>query len=146
MKAPGVLMTLTLQDHEDIRQLLARYNFAIDLGATADWAACFTPDGVFECVGLPEGSPLGGRYVGCDALEAYAVTHLGIHKGRARHWNWNLLLDGDGDDATLTCYLNVQSAGQGDRAKLRATGIYRDTLKRVDGQWRFASRQITIDP
>ena len=138
-------MTLTPQDHEDIRQLLARYNFAIDLGATDDWAACFTPDGVFECSGLPEGSPLGGRYAGRDELKAYAETHYGIHKGRARHWNWNLLAEGDGDDATLTCYLNAQTSGQGDRAKLRATGIYRDTLRRVDGKWLFATRHIAID-
>jgi hypothetical protein len=139
-------MTLTLHDHEEIRQLIARYNFAIDLGASADWAGCFTPDGVFECVGVPDDSPLGGRHIGHDALEAYAVMHYGIHKGRARHWNWNLLVEGDGDDARLTCYLNILSSGQGDRARLRATGTYRDTLRRVHGEWRFATRHVTIDP
>ena len=139
-------MHLAPSDHEEIRQLLARYNLSIDLGDTDGWAACFTSDGVFECSGLPEGSPLGGRHEGHDALKAYAVTHHSINKGRARHWNWNLLLDGDGDEATLTCYLNVYSAGQGERARLRATGIYRDTLRRVEGEWRFATRHITVDP
>lgn len=138
--------TLTAQDHEDIRQLLARYNLAIDLGDIDAWVGCFTPDGVFECLGLPEGAITGGRHEGADALRAYGHGHLGQNKGRARHWNWNLLIEPDGEGAAMTSYLNAYSAGQGKSAKLRATGIYRDKLVRVDGQWRFASRQITIDP
>lgn len=145
------MSALTPQDYEDIRQLLARYNLAIDLGRIDDWVGCFTPDGVFECVGLPDGAPLGGRHQGTDALKAYAETHYDINKGRARHWNWNLLIEADGPDrATMTCYLNAHSAGQGDSAALRATGIYRDELVKGDGdthgRWRFASRQVTIDP
>ncbi len=138
-------IALTPEDHEDIRQLLARYNLAIDLGRIDDWVDCFTPDGVFECIGLPEDSILGGRHEGPEALRAYADGHYGLHRGRARHWNWNLLIEGAGDRATMTSYLNAYSAGQGDDAVLRATGIYRDELIRADGQWRFASRQVTID-
>ena len=141
------MTTLTPQDHEDIRQLLARYNLAIDLGWINDWVGCFTDDGVFECVGLAEGAPLGGRHQGSDALRAYAEQHFRLNKGRARHWNWNLLVEASAPDrATMTCYLNAQTAGQGDGARLRATGIYRDELARTDGRWRFASRQVTIDP
>jgi hypothetical protein len=141
------MSTLSPQDHEDIRQLLARYNLAIDLGWINDWVDCFASDGVFECLGLPDGSPLGGRHQGSDALRAYAEQHFRINQGRARHWNWNLLVEGSAPDrATMTCYLNAQSAGQGEGAQLRATGIYRDELARIDGRWRFTSRQVTIDP
>jgi hypothetical protein len=141
------MSALTPQDHEDIRQLLARYNLAIDLGHIAQWVDCFTADGVFECLGLPDGAPLGGRHEGPDALRAYAETHFAINKGRARHWNWNLVVEGAGPDrASMTCYLNAFSAGQGDGAALRATGIYRDELVRGDHGWRFASRQVTVDP
>jgi hypothetical protein len=136
---------LNADDHEAIRQLLGRYNFAIDLGDVEGWADCFVADGAFECSGLPDGSPLGGRHVGRDALVAYARTHLVINKGRARHWNWTLLVVGDGDEATMRCYLGAYSAGQGDRAKLRATGIYQDRLQRVDGRWRFVERHVVID-
>ena len=141
------MTTLSPQDHEDIRQLLARYNIAIDLGRIAQWVDCFTPDGVFECLGLPDGAALGGRHEGPDALRAYAESHFAINQGRARHWNWNLLVEPVGEDrAAMTCYLNAQSAGQGDTAVLRVTGIYRDELVRGDDGWRFASRQVTIDP
>ncbi len=141
------MTTLSPQDHEDIRQLLARYNIAIDLGRIGQWVECFTPDGVFECLGLPDGAALGGRHEGADALRAYAETHFGINKGRARHWNWNLMVEPAGEGrAAMTCYLNAHSAGQGDSAVLRVTGIYRDELVKGDEGWRFASRQVTIDP
>jgi len=139
-------MSLNADDHMEIRQLLARYNWAVDFGDVEAWAATFTPDGVFECLGLPEGAPLGGRHEGTAALEAYATKHYRINQGRARHWNWNLLIEGDGDRASMQCYLNAYSAGQGPTAEFRVTGIYRDTLRRTTDGWRFASRQVTIDP
>lgn len=140
------MSALTPQDHEDIRQLLARYNLAIDLGHIAQWVDCFTPDGIFECLGLPVGAALGGRHQGADALRAYAETHLSINDGRARHWNWNLLVEPAGPDrATMTCYLGAFIAGQGGRARLQATGIHRDELVRGERGWRFSSRQVTID-
>ena len=135
-------MGMTALDHEDIRQLLARYNFAIDLGDPDGWAACFTDDGTFECSGLPEGNPLGGRYQGADALRAYAKTHYATAKGHARHWNWNLLIEGDGETATMQCYLMALNTARPGAAGL---GIYRDRLVKVDGQWRFAERHITVD-
>lgn len=133
-------------DHEDIRQLLARYNWAIDLGDIDGWVDCFTDDGTFTCLGLPDGAALGGRHEGREALHAYGSTHYGINKGRARHWNWNPLIEVDGDEATMKCYLNAYAAGQGDSATLRVTGLYEDRLRRTPGGWRFASRQVTIDP
>jgi hypothetical protein len=145
------MTSLTPQDHEDIRQLLARYNLAIDLGRIGQWVDCFTADGVFECLGLPDGAALGGRHEGPDALRAYAETHFGINQGRARHWNWNLVVDPAGDGrASMTCYLNAYTAGQagpdGGGPILRVSGIYRDELVRGDDGWRFSSRQVTIDP
>ncbi|MDG2113578.1 MAG: nuclear transport factor 2 family protein [Actinomycetota bacterium] len=139
-------MTLSADDHIAIEQLLARYNWAIDFGDIDTWISTFTPDGVFECLGLPEGTPTGGRHAGSEALRAYGNTHYGVSQGRARHWNWNLVIEGDGDRATMRCYLNAYSAGQGDSALFRVTGVYRDVLKRTDDGWRFASRQVTIDP
>lgn len=138
-------MGMTALDFEGIRQLLARYNFAVDLGDAEGWARCFTADGTFLCT--PEGGPLTGRHQGHDALVAYARTHYGINQGRARHWNWNLEIDGDGQRATMRCYLAAMSATAPEGpAALRATGVYRDELVKVDGRWRFATRHIHIDP
>jgi uncharacterized protein (TIGR02246 family) len=138
-------MALDPLDHEEIRQLLARYNFAVDFGDAAGWAGCFTDDGVFHCT--PEGGPLTGRHEGRDALVAYAETHYALNQGRARHWNWNLDIDIDGDEATMRCYLAAYAATAPDSpAALRITGVYRDRLVRVGDAWRFAERHIHLDP
>jgi hypothetical protein len=137
-------MGLSALDYEEIRQLLARYNFAIDLGDAFGWADCFTPDGAFECSGLPEGSPLGGRHVGTEALVAYARTHFSIAKGRARHWNWNLAIDGDGESATMRCYMLALSVGK-PPAVTGSTGMYQDWMVKIDGRWLFVERHVTVD-
>src|SRR5262245_27050430 len=69
-------MTPSADDAEAIRQLLTRYNVAIDFGDAEAWAGCFTPDGTFECIGVPEDSPMGGRHEGRDGLLAYAQRHF----------------------------------------------------------------------
>lgn len=139
-------MALTPQDHEDIRQLLARYNHGIDLGDIDMFVATFTSDGAFEVLGLAADLPVGGRHQGAEALRELATRHYGIFQGRSRHWNWNLLIEGDGDEATMTCYLAGYRAGQGDSAVLSSTGIYRDKLRRTPEGWRFSERIVTMDP
>ena len=139
-------MSLQANDYEEIRQLLARYNFAIDFGHIDDWVETFVPEGKFTCVGLPEGAPLGGTHEGKDALRSYAESHFGVNQGRARHWNWNLVIEGNGDTATMQCYLNAYSAGQGESALFRVTGVYRDRLSRTESGWKFVEREVTIDP
>lgn len=137
-------MGMSALDYEEIRQLLARYNLAIDLGDIEGWADCFTADGAFQCSGLPEGSPFGGRHEGRDALVAYATNHFANAKGRGRHWNANLVIDGDGDSATMTCYLLAITVGKPPTVA-GSTGIYRDRLTRTDQGWRFVERHVTVD-
>ena len=139
-------MSLQAHDYEEIRQLLARYNFAIDFGHIDDWVETLVPEGKFSCVGLPEDAPLGGTHEGKDALRSYAESHFGVNQGRARHWNWNLVIEGNGDTATMQCYLNAYSAGQGESALFRVTGVYRDRLSRTESGWKFVEREVTIDP
>lgn len=133
-------------DCEAIRRLAAQYNWCLDAGEIEGWVACFTEDGVFSCVGLPEGDPRGGSHKGHDAIRAYHQGHFAINKGRVRHWNWNLLIDVDGDEATLRCYFNAFGAGRADSAELRFTGFYRDTLRRTGDGWLFVTREVTLDP
>lgn len=137
-------MAMTALDYEEIRQLLAVYNFAIDLGDIEGWADCFTPDGVFLCTGLPDGSPFGGRHEGRDALVAYATNHFGTAKGHGRHWNNNLKIEGDGESATMMCYLLALRVGKPPTVS-GSTGIYRDKLVKRDGRWLFTERHIDIE-
>ena len=139
-------MADALGDLEAIRRLIAEYNWRLDAGAVEEWVACFTEDGVFSCVGLPEGDPRGGSHKGHEALKAYGEAHYAINQGRVRHWNWNLVIDIDGDQATHRCYMNAFGAGRAESAELRFTGFYYDTLRRTADGWRFSSREVRLDP
>ena len=134
-------MPLTHEDHEEIRQLLARLNFALDLGDIDRWVACFTPDGSWEGIGFPDSSPFAGTHAGRAALNGFAETHYGIYRGRGRHGNFNVLIDGDGDTATVQSYADAYGTGR----SWSGTGIYRDTLLRTPDGWRFSSRRATVD-
>ena len=63
---------------------------------------------------------------------------------RWRHWNNNILIDGDGDGATAKVYLMRVIAPA--PPELVASGVYHDTLKRIDGQWKFTHRKVHPDP
>jgi uncharacterized protein (TIGR02246 family) len=124
-------MALTLEDRLDITELVARYDQAIDGRDAAAYADTFTEDGAFQITGQQE---IKGR----ERLMRM-IERLGPPS--SRHWVNNIVIDGDGDDATMTCYLMVLR-------DLRTTnmGYYVNTLKRVDGNWKFVRRDYTPDP
>jgi ketosteroid isomerase-like protein len=124
-------MSLTLEDRLDILDLVARYDQAIDGRDAAGYAETFVDDGVFQIAGQPE---IRGR----EKL-ARMIERLG--PPGSRHWVNNMVLDGVGDDARMTCYLMVLR-------DLRITnmGSYDNTLRKVDGKWKFVRRDYTPDP
>lgn len=126
-------MALSAEDKIAIMELAARYNQAIDSGAGEGWAATFTEDGVFESAQ--------GEVKGRAELVKYVDDGAERRRERGtRHWNNNMVIEGDGDAATLSCYLHLMSG-----AEVAATGTYEDTLKKVNGDWKFARRRVTID-
>ncbi len=127
-------MALDTADIVEILQLAARYNHAIDYGDPEAWAGTFSEDGVFN--GGPE--PVTGH----EALAQFAGG-FETRMGGARHWTNNHVVDGDGDDATHSCYLNLIQTKDGGSSVI--TGRYDDKLRKVDGQWRFTERNVTPD-
>ncbi len=125
-------------DHEQIRTLLARYNFAFDSGDAPAWVACFTADGAFESTGV-ESEPV--RVVGADLL-AFAERQQAINQGRGRHWTNNEIIEVHGDRATMTCYLLAVTTSR----RIASIGVYRDELRKVDGRWLFTLRHVDVDP
>jgi hypothetical protein len=141
-------VTLSAEDHEAIRQLLARCNHAIDHGRSGLWVDCFTDDGVYECFGLPADAALGGRHQGIDGLTSYADVHFQVHKGRARNHTSSVVVEPlTNGRVSVSSYLNVYEAGQRGSANLLATALCHDELtKSGDERWVIAHRRLTIDP
>jgi hypothetical protein len=128
-------MSLSVEDQLAIQQLYAKYNHYIDFGKAAEWAGCFTPDGVFN-----SGQ---GTFTGTDALVGFANGFAAQMK--ARHWTNNLILEGDGKNAKGTCYLNLLALQAGKPASTLITGIYTDSLTKAGGEWKFTNRAVAAD-
>ena len=127
-------MSLTWEDRLEIRELVARYDHAIDSGDAAGWIECFTEDGVWDG---------GSRVEGRAALLAFARRlptdpDFAAFRG-ARHFVTNFLIDGDGDEARLRCD-NLLLRPRADGVEALAGADYDDRLRRVDGRWLFALR------
>ncbi len=128
-------MSLEAQDTLEIMDLAARYNHAIDNKDVETWLATWTPNGVFEG-GL-------GNFTGTEALRTFLLNFFPTAKGR-HHATLNYSISGNGDTATMICYLIIlQVEGT---AGIAATGIYTDRLQKVDGVWKFVYRKLVIDP
>jgi uncharacterized protein (TIGR02246 family) len=123
-----------LDDVDEIRQLIARYCHLVDARRIEEWVDCFTDDAVFEV--------RGSRTEGRDAILKMGEGIRQSGTG-SRHWVTNVIVDVDGDEATSESYLMMVS--QSAEPAIRASGVYRDRLRRVDGRWRFSERVARFD-
>jgi hypothetical protein len=126
-------MSSAAEDRDEYRDLNARYCLHVDTGPAESWAALFTEDGCFGGAGRDD-------VVGTEALQQFAAGLLS-RPNRIHHMITNEVLDVDGDTATGSASLVIVAGGA-----LRTSGRYADTLRRVDGHWRFATRTFTPDP
>jgi ketosteroid isomerase-like protein len=131
-------ITGSFDDREQIRELYARYANYVDAARFDDWIDCFTSDGIFE-------SPLMGLFKGPEELRRFTGQYENSWAGGGvRHMMVNVSFDIEGDTATGTCGLIYFKVHDGKSAYL-LTGGYRDTLRKVDGEWRFSHRKVYID-
>ena len=134
-------MPLTVADRLEILELLGRYAHAIDSGDGEAYADCFTDDGVIEL------RRAGLHVQGREALIEFA---RGDHarSGAARHMTNSPIIEGDGDAATMRVYLLrlYQDRSRDGERGIGPVGLYHDTLRRIGGRWRFAYREVFVDP
>jgi 3-phenylpropionate/cinnamic acid dioxygenase small subunit len=128
-------MPLNYQDKIEIQEIAVRYANAMDSGNFDDWLETWADDGVWEG-GL-------GLYAGKAALAKLPID-LGARIQNKRHLMTNFVITESGDQATLQCYMVVVEREAS--ASIVATGVYFDTLKKVDGSWKFARRTVKLDP
>jgi hypothetical protein len=140
-------MPLTLEDREEIREVIARYDFTMDLGDPDGWAELFVEDGVFMHTGAGKQSEMAGRYQGRQELRDFCQSVFDRAKGQLRHWNNGVqLLEGDGETARMRSFIIGFSVGVYPVPQIFETGIYYDEFRKVDGQWRIVQREFRCDP
>jgi pimeloyl-ACP methyl ester carboxylesterase/ketosteroid isomerase-like protein len=121
-----------VDDVEQIKQLVARYNQAFDYGDVEGYLATWTEDGLFHRSNALR------SYQGHEALRELITTF----PVQGRHVSTNFVIDVDGDCATASSYLLYLSA---DGYQPVMFGVYADELVRDGSGWRFSVRKLQVD-
>jgi hypothetical protein len=119
-------------DAREIERLLLSYATFADGGQPGKLVALFADDG--------EVRAMGRSFVGRDRLvKFFSAAPAGVHK--TKHVLTNIVIDFDGPDlaSSVTYFQVLNTSG------LQAWGRYIDELRRVDGAWRIAVREVAID-
>jgi hypothetical protein len=125
---------------EQIRDTIARYNWAGDAGRLDDLADTFCADGILEIRGF---EPLRGRseivaFLG--GVTGNVAADAGV-KRIVRHNVVNLRFDDvTRDQAQVSCYFTVVT-----HIGLDHIGRYRDTLVPDGDVWRIKHRKVSTD-
>jgi len=64
---------------------------------------------------------------------------------RTRHLTTNPIIDVNGDTATVRSTYTVMQQAPGSAMQPIISGRYHDTLRRIDGRWRFIERRFLVD-
>lgn len=132
-------MTLSALDQLEIRDVIARYAWALDTGDVDAFVACFCRDGVlvWDAFETPE------RWEGADALRHFAEFFRSVptSAGRQHHVS-NTVITSDDGIVRARSYAAV-ALRQGDGPHLLSVmGYYEDTFRQEDGHWFLAERVI----
>ena len=134
------------RDRAEIEDLQGRYLFALDWQNPELYASTFTDDGVLVWAG---GTVTGRKAIVDEMREARNVDERAaagtapLRPARRQHFVTNLVLRIEGDRATARAFWFEFNNDMRDRRPyLGAYGHYEDELRRVDGRWLFARKQI----
>jgi ketosteroid isomerase-like protein len=122
---------VTIEDHEAIRELLARYCHYVDAADTERWVGLYVEEGALA---MNMGAP---PIEGTEALRSFASAR---RPGIGLHLSANPIIAVDGEEARVESYV-VVIAGNDD-PQVRLAGRYEDRLRRVDGSWKFVRREL----
>ena len=61
-----------------------------------------------------------------------------------RHDITNIMFDASGESLAVTSYLTL-FATENAETKLLTTGVYRDQVGQIDGEWKITRRHIDLD-
>ena len=117
-----------------IEQLMIRYIDRIDANDPAGAAACFAEDGI---------GVYWGEYRGREAIAERLTGILEVFTATSHHLT-NVAPVINGDTATSLAYVYAFHRRVGSGDYLHVWGRWVDQLKKVDGQWLFARREVRL--
>ena len=123
--------SLSAPDRVAIMDVIYRAGRTVDGRDPEGRADCYTDDAVYEYEG---GDKTVGREEFIRKLRNAADPHDSLH------WTTNHIIEGTSTEATGLMYFAVYY-----QEAIASTGTYSDTYRKVDGEWRIASRYVVVD-
>ena len=122
-----------LEDKDAIRELTAKYCFAVVAQDSQALINMFTEDGVFN---MPPQMCFEGRE---QLTELYTQK---IEDVTPKPFIQNHVIQVDGDKATGQCAVEIRLVDDGNA--VTACGHYDDIYRRVGGEWKFVRRDFNL--
>lgn len=131
--------SLSAEDREQIRDVVARYAWALDTGDVDGFTGCFQPDGVLVWDAFETPS----EWRGVDNLRAFASFLAGLPTtaGRQHHVS-NIVIEGNATEARVKAYVSVIVRQPEGAHPVTVLGWYEDVMRPSAGGWKIARRVI----
>jgi hypothetical protein len=131
-------LAVTPEEYVEILNLYSAYNLSSDAGEAEWYASLFTEDG--EQHGTYD---IKGRAALIEYKKRDKAGRMHVYR---RHWNGSIHLE-KLDALTIRgrCYLFGYNGEPGKLPHTTHAGVYTDTIKLVDGEWKFAERRLVFD-
>lgn len=132
----------SVEDQFAISALLNRMAYYYDEGHLDELAACFAEDAIMSM--QIAGGDMVGPFEGRDSIMTLYRGAKSTQTDVRRHDITNILFDASGDALAVTSYLTL-FATENAETKLLTTGVYRDQVGHIDGEWKITRRHIDLD-
>jgi ketosteroid isomerase-like protein len=133
---------LSADDKIAITELLARASYAYDQRDLELLESGLCEDAVMSlCIA---GGDLVGPFEGRDNVMQLYRDAMASQNDVRRHVVSNYFFSTSEDVVEVTSNLTLFATEDG-KTKLLSTGLYRDTVRQVDNQWRIATRHVDLD-
>ena len=132
----------SVEDQLAISALLNRMAYYYDEGHLDELAACFAEDAIMSM--QIAGGDMVGPFEGRDSIMELYRGAKSTQTDVRRHDITNIMFDASGDALAVTSYLTL-FATENAKTKLLTTGVYRDHVGQIDGEWKITRRHIDLD-
>jgi 3-phenylpropionate/cinnamic acid dioxygenase small subunit len=132
----------SVEDHLALSELLTRMAYYYDEGHLDALATCFADDAIMSMriAGGDMVGPFEGRNSIMELYRGAKSTQTDVR----RHDITNIMIDASGDTLAVTSYLTL-FATENAETKLLTTGVYRDKVAQLNGDWKIVRRHIDLD-
>lgn len=129
-------MSLSAEDIVDIQQVLARYTKAVDVDPPETIRELFVEDSSFVV------DSMNINISGIDNIVGLFTGGRADSTTSKFHFTSNVIVDGDGQNATASSYFCVMQGG--DDVRQVGLGRYCDELVKTDKGWKLKARSVVI--